>query len=107
MPSSCLRRSIPSSETSMSQLPAFRSMRTVSPVRSQARPPPAALSGAAARLEALPAAPAGRPPGRAAARGALGSGVQDGGAVRGARLPAVADGGEGVDPALQERVRRL
>src|SRR5918998_4518766 len=44
-------------------------------------------------------------PGQAAAGGALWSGVQDRGAVRGARLPAVPYGWKGVDPTSQESVR--
>src|SRR5829696_609092 len=46
-------------------------------------------------------------PGQAAACGALRRGVQDRGAVRGARLPAVADGRQSVDTTLEERVGRL
>src|SRR5215218_1124574 len=50
---------------------------------------------------------AGSQPGQAAAGCALGRGVEDRRAVGGAGLPAVADGGQGVYPAFQERVRRL
>src|SRR5215204_4184055 len=46
-------------------------------------------------------------PGQAATSGALRCGVQDRRAVRGARLPAVAYGGQGVDPTLEERVGGL
>src|SRR5215208_5279975 len=46
-------------------------------------------------------------PGQAAAYGALRRGVQDRGAVRGARLPAVADGRQSVDTTLEERVGGL
>src|SRR5918995_223263 len=49
----------------------------------------------------------GAQPGQAAARGALGRGVEDRGAVRGAGLPAVADGWQRVDAALDERVGGL
>src|SRR5215218_2703038 len=60
-------------------------------------------SGAQVDTDGIP-----RPqPGQAASGGALRRGVQDGGAVRGARLPAVADGWQGVDPTLEERVRGL
>src|SRR5215211_3159650 len=50
---------------------------------------------------------AGPEPGQTAAGRALVRGVEDRRAVGGAGLPAVADGGEGVYPALQERVRWL
>src|ERR671913_472000 len=46
-------------------------------------------------------------PGQAATSGALRCGVQDRRAVRGARLPAVANGGQGVDPTFEERVGGL
>jgi hypothetical protein len=58
---SALRRAISSGSTSASQLPALRSMRIVSPVRSQASPPPAALSGEALRIEGLSDVPDWRP----------------------------------------------
>ena len=41
----------------MSHRPAARSMRITSPVRNQARPPPAALSGDALRIEGLSEVP--------------------------------------------------
>src|SRR5215211_2118853 len=57
-------------------------------------------SGAQVDTDGIP-----RPqPGQAASRGALRRGVQDRRAVRGARLPAVAYGWQGVDPTLEERV---
>src|SRR5919107_1645974 len=57
-------------------------------------------SGAQVDTDGIP-----RPqPGQAASRGALRCGVQDRRAVRGARLPAVAYGWQGVDPTLEERV---
>src|SRR5215218_3920128 len=49
----------------------------------------------------------GTQPGKAAARCALRRCVEDRGAVRGARLPAVADGWQGVYPALDELVGGL
>src|SRR5215217_1842522 len=62
-----------------------------------------AASGTQVDADGIP----GPQPGQAAACGALRRGVQDRGAVRGARLPAVADGWQGVDPSLQERVGGL
>src|SRR5215212_2005790 len=49
----------------------------------------------------------GAQPRQAAARGALGRGVEDRGAVRCSGLPAVADGWQRVDAALDERVGGL
>ena len=47
--------------TSMSALPLFRSMRTRSPVRSKASPPPSAASGEALRIDGEPEVPDWRP----------------------------------------------
>ena len=45
----------------MSAVPLLRSMRTRSPVLSSARPPPAAASGEALRIEGEPEVPDWRP----------------------------------------------
>src|ERR671910_2226367 len=50
---------------------------------------------------------AGAQPGQGAVRGALGRGVEDRGAVRGAGLPTIADCWQRVDDALDERVAGL
>ena len=53
--------SISASETSMSQVPLLRSIRTLSPFFRMARPPPAAASGEALRIEGEPDVPDWRP----------------------------------------------
>src|ERR1700692_3516752 len=98
------RRPSSSAGIMMSAEPLLRSTRMRSPVLMSARPPPAAASGEALRIEGEPEGPDWR---ARAGGGGFGRGVEDRGRARGAGLAAVADARQRRDAAFDQRGGRL